>query len=61
MDISGVNVTVPHKVAVIDHLDEIQGAAADLSAVNVIINRDGFLLGYNTDVEDQAAARKRWR
>jgi len=44
-------VTVPHKVAVLEHLDEAVGVAAELNAVNVIVNRDGVLLGYNTDVE----------
>ncbi len=51
LNIKGVNVTVPHKVEVIEYLDTVEGAAAELHAVNVIANRDGHLTGYNTDVE----------
>lgn len=45
----GVNVTVPHKQAVIPHLDELRGAAAALGAVNVIAREGNRLIGYNTD------------
>ena len=52
--ICGVNVTIPHKRAVIDLLDDIDDVAKTVGAVNVIkfINRDGktILKGYNTDV-----------
>jgi len=48
----GVNVTVPHKVRVIDFLDELDGGAARIGAVNTIVkNPDGKLIGYNTDGE----------
>jgi shikimate dehydrogenase len=45
----GVNVTVPHKQAVIRHLDELSDAAAITGAVNTIHIKDGRFLGYNTD------------
>ena len=45
----GVNVTVPHKEAVIPHLDEVDDWAAAAGAVNTIVNRDGRLTGHNTD------------
>ena len=45
----GVNVTVPHKEAVMPFLDEIDGWAAEAGAVNTIVNRAGHLAGYNTD------------
>lgn len=48
-DILGANVTVPHKEAVIPHLDEIGGLAARAGAVNTIVHRDGRLFGFNTD------------
>jgi len=51
MSIAGVNVTVPHKVEAVGMLDEVHGVAAELGAVNVIMNNDGILDGYNTDVE----------
>jgi shikimate dehydrogenase len=49
LDISGVNVTIPHKVAVMPLLDEIDPLAAHIGAVNTIVNRGGRLKGYNTD------------
>ena len=45
----GINVTVPHKEAVIPHLDEVDQWASTAGAVNTIVNRDGHLTGYNTD------------
>jgi shikimate dehydrogenase len=45
----GINVTVPHKEAVMPYLDEIDDWAAEAGAVNTIVNRDGRLIGYNTD------------
>lgn len=47
--VSGINVTVPHKEAVMAHLDEIDEWAAEAGAVNTIVNRNGRLAGYNTD------------
>ena len=47
----GANVTVPHKQAVMEHLDEVDDLARRIGAVNTIINRDGRLLGTNTDAE----------
>jgi shikimate dehydrogenase len=48
----GVNVTVPHKVRVIDFLDELDSGAARIGAVNTVVkNPDGKLIGYNTDGE----------
>ncbi len=45
----GINVTVPHKEAVVPHLDQVDDWASTAGAVNTIVNRDGFLAGYNTD------------
>ena len=45
----GLNVTIPHKVAVMDHLDDIDESAQAAGAVNTIVLRDGRLIGYNTD------------
>lgn len=45
----GVNVTVPHKIRVMDYLDEMDPAAAAIGAVNTIVHEDGRLIGYNTD------------
>ena len=48
-DYLGANVTVPHKQAVMEHLDEIDDLAIRIGAVNTIVNDDGRLLGSNTD------------
>ena len=48
-DVLGINVTVPHKEAVIPHLDEVDEWAAAAGAVNTIVNRSGTLTGHNTD------------
>jgi shikimate dehydrogenase len=47
--VSGFNVTVPHKTDVIPFLDEIDPLAEQIGAVNTVVNRDGALVGYNTD------------
>ena len=48
-NIRGLNVTIPHKVAVIQFLDELDDLAEKIGAVNTIVNDDGVLTGYNTD------------
>lgn len=46
----GINVTVPHKVRVIDFLDDLDAGAARIHAVNTVIrNANGRLIGFNTD------------
>jgi shikimate dehydrogenase len=48
---AGCNVTIPHKVAIIPFLDEIDTEAAKIGAVNTVVNQNGKLVGYNTDGE----------
>jgi shikimate dehydrogenase len=45
----GVNVTIPHKVEVMDYIDEISEGARIIGAVNTIVNDNGRLIGHNTD------------
>lgn len=45
----GLNVTIPHKVEVMQFLDEISEGAQAIGAVNTIVNENGRLIGYNTD------------
>lgn len=45
----GVNVTIPHKVAVMQYLDVLDESAVAVGAVNTIVNDNGVLTGYNTD------------
>ena len=47
--LSGFNVTIPHKLNVIKYLDELQEDAEIIGAVNVVDVRKGDLIGYNTD------------
>ncbi len=51
MDVSGLNVTIPHKISVITLLDGLDESAAMVGAVNTIKNRQGKLIGFNTDGE----------
>lgn len=50
LHIRGVNVTVPHKTAVMSYLDHLSDAARAVGAVNTIINDERGLTGDNTDV-----------
>jgi len=47
---TGVNVTTPYKEHVIPLLDSVDENVAAIGAVNTVVNRDGRLTGYNTDV-----------
>jgi shikimate dehydrogenase len=49
-DVLGANVTVPHKLAVMDLVDAVSPLARSAGAVNTVVNRDGSLFGDNTDV-----------
>ncbi len=48
--IRGVNVTIPYKSEIMDHLDRIDPVAERIGAVNTVVNDGGVLTGYNTDV-----------
>jgi shikimate dehydrogenase len=49
LGIAGLNVTIPHKTAVMALLDDIDAEARRIGAVNTIVNENGRLIGYNTD------------
>jgi shikimate dehydrogenase len=51
MNVGGFNVTIPHKVRIIEYLDALDPLAATIGAVNTICIKDGKTLGYNTDGE----------
>ena len=48
-DVKGASITIPHKVSVMELLDELDDNAKKIGAVNTIVNRSGILTGYNTD------------
>jgi shikimate dehydrogenase len=49
MGIAGLSVTMPHKDAAFAAVDEVTAEARVLGAVNCVENRDGYLVGHNTD------------
>lgn len=49
-DLCGLNVTIPHKQAVMAYLDGLSAEAEAIGAVNTIHIREGKTIGYNTDV-----------
>ncbi|MDD5712615.1 MAG: shikimate dehydrogenase, partial [Smithellaceae bacterium] len=56
LGIKGVSITIPFKVEVMEHLDEIDFDALKIGAVNTIMNTDGRLTGYNTDWQGMVLA-----
>ena len=58
-DFCGINVTIPYKQTVIPFLDRVDKAARAVGAVNTIVNRNGVLTGYNTDLFGMTAMLER--
>ena len=58
--LTGLNVTIPYKEQVIKYLDEVDGFAKKIGAVNVIKIKDGKLKGYNTDSEAFHETLEKW-
>jgi 3-dehydroquinate dehydratase/shikimate dehydrogenase len=51
LNFCGFSVTMPHKLSIIGHLDEIDETAAAIGAVNTVSIEGGRLHGHNTDAE----------
>lgn len=51
LGLSGINLTVPFKERILPFLDHMTQAAREAGAVNVVVNVEGTLTGYNTDGE----------
>ena len=51
LNLSGANVTVPHKEAAFKACDEVRGFAKTVGVVNTLVNENGKLIGYNTDAD----------
>lgn len=49
MNFTGFNVTIPHKLEIMKHLDEIDEYARAIGAVNTVTINNGAMKGYNTD------------
>ncbi|HME52946.1 MAG TPA: shikimate dehydrogenase [Candidatus Lokiarchaeia archaeon] len=56
LDVLGINVTIPHKINVMQYLDDIDPVARGIGAVNTIKNVDGEFLGRNTDADGSIQA-----
>ena len=50
LGIAGFNLTIPHKERIVEYLDELSDSAKIVNAVNTVVNENGKLHGYNTDV-----------
>ena len=59
MGFRGFNCTIPHKVAVIEHLDGLGASAALMGAVNCVVRKDDRFIGENTDGKGFALGLRR--
>ena len=57
---SGINVAYPYKDAVLPFLDEVDSSAAAVGAVNTVLNKNGILKGYNTNIDGFRAVFKKF-
>ena len=51
INIAGFNVTIPHKIEIMRHLDKVDESCSLVGAANTVTNADGVLKGYNTDMD----------
>ena len=49
--INGFNITIPHKIDMMEYLDSVDESCSIIGAVNTIVNKDGKFKGYNTDMD----------
>ncbi len=56
LEFVGLNLTVPHKIAALGLVDEVEERARKIGAINTVVFRDGRSLGWNTDAPGFAAA-----
>lgn len=47
----GLNVTIPHKINVIEYMDSLDESAGRYNSVNCVCRKDGKLIGFNTDCD----------
>ena len=58
LNFAGYSVTLPHKEKIIKYLDRVDSLAGKIQAVNTIVNKQGLLIGYNTDAAGAINALK---
>jgi shikimate dehydrogenase len=56
----GLNVTIPHKLPVMEYLDDIDESARKIGSVNTVNNHNGMLIGFNTDYTGLKAALEKY-
>ncbi len=69
LGIKGVSVTIPHKIAIMEFLDDLDDMAKNIGAVNTVANNQGTLTGYNSDglepwllcLKKRASVKRMWR
>ncbi len=49
MNVTGISVTIPHKLEVLKYVDEVDKVAAEIGAANTIVNKEGRFIATNTD------------
>jgi shikimate dehydrogenase len=49
--LNGYNITIPHKIGIIKHIDKLDGSAKRYNSVNCVDNKNGVHTGYNTDCD----------
>lgn len=49
LKVKGYSITIPHKEAIVPLLDGLDSLAKEIGAVNTVVNKEGKLVGYNTD------------
>lgn len=50
LDFAGVNLTIPHKEPALSLMDRLDSSATMAGAINTVVNEEGCLVGYNTDI-----------
>ncbi len=56
LQVSGFNVTIPHKTVIMPLLDKLAPSACQAGAVNTVVNHNGCLIGHNTDGDGLVAS-----
>jgi shikimate dehydrogenase len=49
-NVKGISITIPHKVESIKYIDEVEPIIEKINAINTVKNKNGKLIGYNTDI-----------
>lgn len=58
LGIRGCSIAHPFKMQAINHVDELDKTARQTGAINTVLNQDGYLIGYNTDIAGAEATLK---